>query len=77
MNFRERTLSVAMRRWFQNRVDQLNLPTGPVDTPAISEWLPTGGHASWHLDAGDFDTCAAGSSRKASSSTHPARSLWI
>jgi Family of unknown function (DUF6544) len=26
-----------MRRRFQNRVDRLNLPTGPVDTPAISE----------------------------------------
>jgi Family of unknown function (DUF6544) len=37
MNFRERTLGAGMRRRFQDRVDRLNLPTGPVDTPAVSK----------------------------------------
>jgi hypothetical protein len=37
MNLRERILGVGMRRRFQARVDQLNLPAGSVDTAPISE----------------------------------------
>ena len=37
MNLRERILGVGMRRRFQARVDQLNLPTDSVDTAPVSE----------------------------------------
>jgi len=37
MNLRERILGVGMRRRFQARVDQLNLPAGSVDTAPVSE----------------------------------------
>ena len=37
MTLRERTLGVGMRRRFQTRVDRLSLPTGPVETAAVSD----------------------------------------
>jgi hypothetical protein len=37
VTFRERTLGVGMRRRFQARVDQLNLPADPVATTLVSE----------------------------------------
>jgi Family of unknown function (DUF6544) len=37
MNLRERILGVGMRRRFQARVDQLNLPTGPAETAPVSD----------------------------------------
>ena len=37
MNLREGILGVGMRRRFQARVDQLNLPAGSVDTALVSE----------------------------------------
>src|SRR5829696_702685 len=37
MNLRERILGLGMRRRFQARVDQLNLPAGSVDTAPVSE----------------------------------------
>jgi hypothetical protein len=37
VTLRERTLGVGMRRRFQARVDQLNLPAGPGDTTPVSD----------------------------------------
>ena len=37
VNLRERTLGVGMRRRFQARVDQMNLPRGPVDPAPVSD----------------------------------------
>jgi hypothetical protein len=37
MNLRERILGVGMRRRFQARVDQLNLPMGPGDPAPVSD----------------------------------------
>ncbi len=48
--------------------------TTPIDgwMDHQGRWLPSGGRAIWHLDAGEFEYVHGRSSRKASSSTsHP------
>jgi hypothetical protein len=37
VTFRERILGLGMRRRFQARVDQLNLPAGPGDTTPVAQ----------------------------------------